>query len=173
MDNEKLDLFKGIRDSQQKLDYFLLGLTSALFAYVGEKYKPEPISLSENTLELAAITLFFVSLLVGFWRINTNIKVMMGNYRVLDMESNQSSILSSFAEPDGYLQHSSGRVIHTQEAQIILSVISEQAPLVKKRMSRNVILSGWLSRLRNWSLMSGFLLMAFSKLYGAIYASGI
>jgi len=52
MAQRSLDVFKQLKEAEQKFDYFILGLTVALFAYIGEKYVPEPLALSSNTLEL-------------------------------------------------------------------------------------------------------------------------
>lgn len=96
-DSKTMEVFKGVRDAQQKLDYFLLGLSTALFAYIGGEYEPQAISLSENSFELAAIVLIFVSIISGFIRINNHITIMKLNHQTLDMSDTRETIMEAYS----------------------------------------------------------------------------
>ena len=50
--------------ADEKFSYILLGLSAALLAYLGEKYVPEPLSLSQNTIELCALVSLCVACLL-------------------------------------------------------------------------------------------------------------
>lgn len=166
-----MEVFKGIRDAQQKLDYFLLGLATALFAYIGGKYEPQAISLSENTFELAAIVLIFVSILFGFIRINNHITIMQLNHQTLEMSDTRGTIVEAYSVHGRVLTKDMGKVTSPQEASIILDVIDKNHLKAKSDMDKMVSRSVVYYNLRNWFLVLGFCALVSSKLYGVYIAS--
>lgn len=116
-DTRSVEVFKGLRDAQQKLDYFMLGLASALFAYVGAKYEPMPLSFSQNTVELLSLGLFLISILAGFKRLDINIALMRLNFRKLDMNEKKGAIVQGLSMRGDVLNTDTGEPLDRNYAQ--------------------------------------------------------
>jgi len=164
-----LEELKGVREAQLKLDYFLLGLASALFAYIGGQYKPMPISFSQNTVELFALGLFFISILSGFMRLDFNISVMKLNFQKLDMGERKGTIHKALSIPGPVLNIDTGESLNKTEAAYIVQLINENTPKVVANIDKYTRYSSLSFTVRNWALMIGFIALAFSKVMG-VYA---
>lgn len=126
-----LEEFKGVREAQLKLDYFLLGLASALFAYIGGQYKPMPISFSQNTVELISLGLLLISILSSFKRLDFNISVMKLNFKKLDMGEKKGAIHKALSIPGPVLNIDTGESLNKSEAAYIVQLINENTPKVE------------------------------------------
>lgn len=170
-ESRSLEVYKGLRDAQQKLDYFLLGLSSALFAYIGSDYKPEPISFSQNTAELISICLLFISILASFKRIDLNISIMRLNFQQLDMSEKQNSIQQALSFPGNILNLKTGGSLDRNEAAKILKLIKNQKLKVEKKLNKCMSYFSATCSIRNWSLILGFITLCCSKLIGVYIVS--
>jgi len=170
-DSRSIEVYRGIRDAQQKLDYFLLGLSSALFAYVGGQYQPMPISFSQNTVELISLGLIFVSIMAGFKRIDFNISIMKLNFQKLDMSERRAELNKALAMPGHVLNTDTGGYLDTNEAAYMLQLIEEYTPKVKVDLKKYTNYSSVSFDVRNWALMLGFVALGFSKILGVYSAT--
>lgn len=172
-ESRSLEVFKGIREAQQKLDYFLLGLASALFAYVGGQYKPMPISFSQNTIELISLALFFISIIAGFKRLDLNISIMKINFQMLDMGEKKGVLNQAQSMPGQVLNTDTGEALGRNEAAYTLQLIEENASKVKTNLDKLSNYSSATFFVRNWALILGFLALGFSKVLGVYVVSTI
>jgi hypothetical protein len=172
-ESRSLEVFKGIREAQQKLDYFLLGLVSALFAYVGGQYKPMPISFSQNTIELISLALFFISIIAGFKRLDLNISIMKLNFQMLDMGEKKGALNQAQSMPGQVLNTDTGEVLGRNEAAYTLQLIEENTSKVKTNLDKLSNYSSATFVVRNWALILGFLALGFSKVLGVYVVSTI
>ena len=92
MSSRSIEVFKNLQSAQQKFEYFIFGITVALFAYIGEKYTPEAISFSQNTFELSALIIFVVTIIIGFKRLENHITAQAYNFHKLHQSEKLSSI---------------------------------------------------------------------------------
>lgn len=53
----------------QNFDYFMLGISIALFAYLGKDFKPVQFGVNVGTIELISLTALFISITFGYFRI--------------------------------------------------------------------------------------------------------
>ena len=166
-----LEVYKGLRDAQQKLDYFLLGLSSALFAYIGSDYKPEPISFSQNTAEFISICFLFISNLASFKRIDLNISLMKLNFQQLDMSEKQESIQQALSFHGHILNLETGSNLDRNEAAKILKLIRSHKPKVNKHLDRYMSYINVSYYIRNWALILGFIALCCSKIIGIYIVS--
>lgn len=83
---EKLStfVFSGFREAQQKFDYFVTGISGALFAYIAQTYTPERIAFSPAILEPASLVCLAVSFFLGVRRIATYVTTVKLNHDMLD-----------------------------------------------------------------------------------------
>jgi len=61
------------RQSTEKFDYFVLGLSGALCAYISQTYTPTILGRNPGTLELMALCMFVAAVVAGFKRIEGTI----------------------------------------------------------------------------------------------------
>ena len=169
-DSRSIEVFKGIREAQQKLDYFLLGLSSALFAYVAGQYQPMPLSLSQNTTELAAILCLFVSIIAGFKRLDFNISIMKLNFQKLDMSERKGEYVKAFSMEGNILNTNTGNLLDRNEAAYTIEMISKRLPKVKANLKSYSMFSSIAFSIRNIFLILGFVALGASKLIG-VYAA--
>ncbi len=85
MTERSVEAFRIYRESQVRFDYVIFGLAAALFAYLGEKYVPEPISLSQNSFEFAALICLGLSLIGSFARLEKDVQTQRLGFKKLDM----------------------------------------------------------------------------------------
>ena len=170
-DSRSIEIFKGIKDAEQKLDYFFLSLSCALFAYIGAQYKPMPLSFSQNTFELISITLFFISIIAGFKRLDFNITIMRLNFQKLDMGERKGAITQALITPGSVLNIEKGEVLDRNEAEYTLQVIEENEPKVKAKLSTYFDYSSASFLVRNVTLMLGFVVLGGSKFIGVYVVS--
>lgn len=65
--------YKFFHETQRQFDYFVLGLTGALCAYVGEHNEPKALGLNSFTLKLAALVVLGLSGFFGFLKASANV----------------------------------------------------------------------------------------------------
>lgn len=68
------------RQSSEKFDYFVTGITGALCAYISQTFNAEKISFSPNTLELLALLTLIASVFAGFKRIECVVETHKHNH---------------------------------------------------------------------------------------------
>lgn len=69
MTDRSIEVFKEISVSMQNFDYFMLGISIALFAYLGKDFKPVQFGVNVGTIELISLTALFISITFGYFRI--------------------------------------------------------------------------------------------------------
>lgn len=170
-DSRSLEVHKSLRESQQKLDYFLLGVSSALFAYLGGKFEPAPIQYSENSFEFAALILLFLSVLLAFIRLERNIVVTQLNFLQLDFQEKKGAIVQALAMPGPVLNTENGEQLDKGNAQLLVHSIDKKLPEILNKIDTQSKLSAVSARLRNWLLLLGFATLAFAKFVGVQLAT--
>jgi hypothetical protein len=165
-DSRSIEIFKGLRDAQQKLDYFLLGLASALFAYIGGQYQPMPITFSQNTAELISLSFLFASIIAGFKRLDLNISLMKLNFNKLDTSEKKGALTQALSMRGTVLNSDTGKCFDRIEAKYILSLIDEHEPKLIANIEKYINYSGVAFSIRNWCLILGFVFLAISKFIG-------
>jgi len=70
MNTERSDkVHEYLRQSSEKFDYFVTGITGTLCVYIIQTFQAEKISISPNTLELLSLLTLITSVFAGFKRI--------------------------------------------------------------------------------------------------------
>ena len=170
-DSRSIEVFKGLKEAQQKLDYFMLGLASALFAFVGGKYEPMPISFSQNSIELLSLALFFISILAGFKRLDINIALMQLNFRKLDINEKKRAIVQALSMNGKVLNTDTGESLNKNNAAQILDMIEDNIPKTETNLKKYSNYYTWSFDIRNWALILGFIALGFSKVLGVYVVS--
>jgi hypothetical protein len=98
------------RDSAEKFDYFILGITCALCAFISQTYKPERVGLNAGTLELLALLILVLAVVAGFRRIERTLLATAINHRVLHAYEARGGIVAKLPEGRTLLNEATGEV---------------------------------------------------------------
>lgn len=90
-------LFVHTREAAQRFEYFLLGVSVALCAYVGQTVKPEKLGFSPYTLEVASIVVLIASIVAGFKRVEAMIATSSLNHDVVDLQARRAKLVGGEA----------------------------------------------------------------------------
>src|ERR1035437_185974 len=83
-ESKSLLVYAGVRDAQQKYDYFIAGVTGALFAYIAQTYTPRRIELNPSVFEPLALVFLALSFYLALRRIENTTLIGMLNHQQLD-----------------------------------------------------------------------------------------
>tara|TARA_B110000093_G_C12688515_1_gene293092 strand:+ start:52 stop:561 length:510 start_codon:yes stop_codon:yes gene_type:complete len=84
MSDHNILAFSDYREAERKFDYFVTGVSGALFAYLGPLYKPQRIELSPLSLEPLSLIFFAMAFYFGMKRIQSVVDVGAENHSLLD-----------------------------------------------------------------------------------------
>jgi hypothetical protein len=84
MSERSIIAFEGYREGIQKFDYFVSGLTGAIFAYVAQTYSPKQLGFGASSIEPLALVLLAISFFIGLKRIESSNVMMRVNHEMLD-----------------------------------------------------------------------------------------
>ena len=167
MPTERSDkVYENWRQAVEKFDYFILGVTGALCAYISQVYKPSQIDLNPGTLELLALLLLVASAVTGFRRIESTIQVTLLNHRYLRAQE-ERGVLVSKANGGRLLNTSTGESLSPEMVaqQIQLATESITALRIQLESAGNAAKSSYSTR--NGLLFFGFSALVAAKVWSA------
>ena len=171
MEQRSLLVYKNLKAAQEKFDYFVLGMTAALFAYLGENYAPEQLGLSQNTVELISLLLLLISLVAGFKRLKFDLALQQGNFYELDLDERRNVMNQALSVSGSVLNLNTGDAVNKEAVAARAKQIQERLPSLLKATEKYARKGSMAYSVRNWSLLSGFVLLAVSKFLGAYAAT--
>lgn len=86
-------LFLHTREAAQRFEYFLLGISLALCAYVGQSTKPERLGFSAYTIEVLSIAILIASIIAGFIRVEAMIATSSLNHDVVELQLRRAKLV--------------------------------------------------------------------------------
>ena len=93
-DNRSLVEFGYYRESLQRFEYFIVGVSLAVCAYVGHTLHPEKLTfLSTYTIEVVSLALLILSASVGLKRIESLVQTSRWNGQLLDAIEKRGTIM--------------------------------------------------------------------------------
>jgi hypothetical protein len=106
MSSEKVTLlYKATQDAQQRFEYFVTGVTGAMFAYISQTYTPQKIDFSASTLEPIALVFLAVSFFLGLMRINYLYHSLGMNYEQLEASESAKAIGQALRDAEPHKNH--------------------------------------------------------------------
>ena len=167
MTTERSDkVFDNWRQATEKFDYFVLGVTGALCAYISQAYKPTKLGFNPDTLELLALILLVCSAIVGFRRIERSIEVTLLNHRLL-RANEERGVLVSKAQSGPLVNESTGDILSPQMVQQHIQEISAAMPKLRNQVDLASAAASRAYHTRNWLILVGFGVLMFAKVWSA------
>lgn len=163
MSDHDLEVWKNWKQAQQKYDYFVIGLSAALFAYIGGKYSPEALSISQNSFELLALLSFFLSIASGIFRIENDLSIQATKIKQLNAQKKLKIVNQLVSTPGQIMNIDEGKemsqeeLLHKQDIlRKFISSSDNDLEFFDNRCTRQFLV-------RNFSLLFGFLFLIISK----------
>jgi hypothetical protein len=168
MSDRSTDIYGLAHASIEKFDYFICGVTGALFAYLSQTYQPHKIEDAFSILQISSLLLLAASFYAGMKRIQFFILMTRINHEALSASEAAGKITTSLFEYSGAnVFHNQGsgelkkpeelerkRVDHLKQAKDL----EGSFPMVRKK----AICYG---RVREGFLLAGFATILLSKVW--------
>jgi hypothetical protein len=163
MPDRSFEAWKSWKQAQQKYDYYIVALGSALFAYLGASFKVEQSVNWSYYLELLSLTSIIISILFGILRIQSDVSIQSVDYRKayanehLDLANKVVTFNGRAIDGD------TGNIIPIEDAlqrQIKLREFIGSADKTLKTLGNS---SERFFNVRNVALLLGFFLLLISK----------
>src|SRR5438552_10277225 len=123
--------FEHYRESEQRFEYFITGISTALCAYVGQTLQPQKFGVNPYTLEVFSLALIVTSLIFGFKRIELGISLKSWNHKMLHFGEVRGELVSN---PQGFTNKLSGEVMTPAGIQRTITQINKDLPVIEKNI---------------------------------------
>lgn len=155
-----------LRESNEKFDYFILGVVGALCAYISQTYKAERLGVNPGTLELLALLTLVLAAVLGFRRIEATILATTINHRILHANERRG-VLASVVQSGPGLNTQTGQTYTPEYAAEEIPRITEQIRQLQPKLiaTQNKALRHY--KLRNALTLAGFLMLLAAKVFSA------
>jgi hypothetical protein len=154
------------RESSDKFDYFITGISGALVAFVGQNISPVRIGWNSGTVELLGLTVLLGSLLLGFRRIETNVTVFQLMHQRLHREEGRGNLLAAY-QGGTMLNSSTGDVLSPIEIEALALNLKAEKEVIAEKLEELSSQSGRFYRWRNRLLLAGFILLITARILPA------
>ena len=156
-DNQSVTEFACYRENLQRFEFFLVGVSFALSAYVGLTLHPEKLTfLSAYTIELVALALLVISAALGLRRVESLAQIRRWNGELLDSIEKRGAVMVSKPNSEGLIVvQNPGRLLTMEAAAEWVTVLNEKIPVVHHMIEKATMRADRLYRLRNRLLLIG------------------
>lgn len=166
MTDRSLEAWKSWKQAQLKYDYFVVALTTTLFAYIGTKYIPEKLSFSQNSFELLALMILVVSIIAGIKRLEIDLTLQsidVRKHEAIETRNVGAKILNT---PGKVVALETGETHDPIKVQEGITVINTFIDKAKKQFEIEVESNNNMLKIRNYTLILGFVVLTISKFVG-------
>lgn len=158
-------VYESWRQAVEKFDYFVLGLTGALCAYISQKYVPSKIAVNPGTLELVALLVLVFAAIVGFLRIEKTMTLASLNHQYLRAKEERGSLIS--AGPGTLMNQATGDVFTPDRVQELIQEKTTQIPIMQRHIEKVGEAAQRAYCFRNWAILAGFIMLLSAKVWSA------
>ena len=162
----KLSLVEGC-----KYDYFVVGISSASFAYFAKDFTLGLIGINSNSFVLMALFLLASSIISGLKSIETNIIFLEKNGCLLDLQAKKAAYIFSYRERTTYINKEDGEILTPEESLANAKIIDRRLPEVEKTGQDLLDKIRRLQLIRGYGLFMGIFFLAYSKLHPSLVAA--
>ena len=156
--------YEHAREAAQRLEYFILGISTALCAYIGQNLPPQKLGLSPYTVEVASLVLLITSVIVGFKLIETVIMCHRINQAMLHLGEERGELVSNFSGKPLVNKESGSMQSVEQVQQRIAKLNGNNIPITKQEFKTKSAVVLRYYKLRTWLLALGFIGLFISKI---------
>lgn len=155
------------RDASMRFDYFMAGLTGAITAYAGQTVKPVRLGYNPETLGLVALLLLIISVVAGLKQIEVGVQFYKTMHRLLYHAEARGNIVVAAVEGGTVINKGTGDIYDTGQLALKAREHEVKRGALEGRMESLNRRAAWCYRIRNGSLLVGFLLLVASRVLPA------
>jgi hypothetical protein len=148
-------------EDEQRFEYFITGISTALCAYVGQTLQPQRFGYNAYTLEVFSLVLVVTSIIFGFKRIEFGIWLKFLNHHWLHLGELRGKLVS--ARP-GSVNEQTGEVLTPAAIQKQIEQINKDLPATRKNIETAQAKIKRCYNYRNVFLLLGFVGLFVSKI---------
>lgn len=164
MTTERSDkIYDGWRQAADKFDYFVLGVTGALCAYISQQYKPTKIGLNPGTLELAALIILVAAAVAGFKRIEKTMLLSRVNHKWLRTKEERGALMA--AGSGALFNQGTGDIYSPDMVPQLIRSKTEAIPILAAQIAHIGGQAELFYGVRNWLIFVGFCALVASKVW--------
>ena len=163
-DKRSIIAFEHYREGEQRFEYFITGVSTALCAYVGQTLQSQKFGFNSYTLEVLSVGLVVASIVLGFKRIQDGIFINQLNSDRLHKAEVRGELVLSSRKGQPFINKQTGDVITPIEAQKQIAYIEQVLPVRNKQIKSLQAKVAKLYRWRNRLLLCGFIGLFVSKI---------
>ena len=154
------------KESSERFDYFLTGVTGALTAYIGQGLMPAKIGVNSTTVALISVLCLVASIICGLRRIEKTILIYKLQAERLYNEEKRGMLLSESGGV-GLYNKASGEVYSPQEIRIEAEKSRLYIEKLREGLEKGVESASSYYIWRNIFLFVGFILLIVSRIMPA------
>jgi hypothetical protein len=157
-DNRRLIEFGYYREGLQRFEYFIVGVSLALCAYVGQTLHPEKLTfLSAYTIEVVSLALLILSAGVGLKCIESLVQISRLNGQLLDAIEKRGAVMAAKPDSEGLIiVKYPGRLVTSEEAANWLRDLNDKIKVLHHMIEKETTRAESLYKWRNRLLLIGF-----------------
>ena len=154
------------KNSQEKFDYFILGVIGALCAYLSQSIDIGPLGVNSSTLQLVALLTILLAGVAGFLRLESAVELFGLSHHRLHLNEKKGQLVSNF-KGGPVLNSKTGQVLQPHEVVVEVKAIDQVLPDLEIKMKRVQSKTVTYYRARNVLLLIGFLMVIGAKIWAA------
>ena len=164
-DNRSLTEFGYYREGLQRFEYFIVGFSLAVCAYVGETLHPEKLTLlSAYTIDVVSLVLLILSAGVGLKRIKSLAQTSRLNGQLLDAIEKRGAVMTAKPNYEGVIVVKyPGRLLTSEEAANWVRGLNDKIKVLHHMIETETTRAESLYKWRNRLLLTGFCGLVLSK----------
>ena len=168
MATERSDkVYASWRDSNEKFDYFILGVICALCAFIGQGYKASQLGINSSTLELIALLTLVLAAVAGFRRIEKALLLTLINQRQLHAYEACGGMVAKLREAQMLINEATGQTYTPEQAMARVTELTKTIDQLERQLEPTKKATPQQYHLRNALTLVGFLLLIASRVWSA------
>ena len=164
-DNRSL-IESGYYQGLERFEYFIVGASLALCAYVGHTLHPEKLTfLSAYTMEVISLALLIISAGVGLKRIESLVQIRRLNGQLLDAIEKRGAVMTTKPFSEGLIiVKNPGRLLTSEEAASWVRELNDKIQILHHMIEKETSRAESVYKWRNRLLLIGFCGLVLSKI---------
>lgn len=168
MPTERSDkVYASWRESNEKFDYFILGIICALCAFIGQGYKPSRLGLNPGTLELAALLLLVLAAVAGFKRIEKTLLMILINQRQLHANEARGGMVEKLPSGQTVINVATGQTYTPEQTARRIAELTKTIGQLEHQLESTKRSTTVYYQFRNGLMLTGFLMLIGSRIWSA------
>ena len=164
-DNRRL-IESGYYQAVQRFEYFIVGASLALSAYVGHMLHPEKLTfLSPYTMEVVSLALLILSAAIGLKRIESLVQISRLNGQLLDAIEKRGAVMTTKPFSEGLIiVKNPGRLLTSEEAANWVRELNDKIQVLHHMIENETTRAESVYKWRNRLLLISFCGLVLSKI---------